>query len=333
MVTATGKTLVGRTERFGFRARIRGLFLRHEALRGYLLLSPTLLVMVGMLIVPLVALVVLSFWTQDYFDLVRTFTLDNYAAIFALAEEGPSDVFAFLANPFGVFENPIYLLLLLRSIKMSLTATVAVVLLAYPMAYFLAFRVHRNKLVWLILITVPFWTSYLLRVFAWKVILGFNGVINSGLMGLGLIDEPLGFLLYNPTAVTLTLAHAWAAFAILPIYVSLEKIDRSLLEAATDLGDGPVRRFFRVTLPLSMPGTIAAILLVFIPTVGDYVTPTLVGGTEGIMIGNIIQSLFGKANNAPLGAAVSIMSMLTITLLACLFLWLVGYGRMRRREA
>src|SRR3546814_6225546 len=113
------------------------------------------------------------------------------------------------------------------------------------MAYFMAFRVTRHKLVWIILITVPFWTSYLLRVFAWKVILGYQGVINSGLQELGLIEDPLEFLLYNPTAVTITLAHAWAAFAILPIYVSLEKIDRSLLEAATDLGDNPVQRFFR----------------------------------------------------------------------------------------
>jgi spermidine/putrescine transport system permease protein len=271
----------------------------------------------------------LSFWTQDYFTLVQSFTLENYRAIFALGDK-PVDL---LSDPFGIFKKPIYLTLLFKSIQMSLLATIAVVMLAYPMAYFIAFRVTRNKMAWLILITAPFWTSYLLRVFSWKVILGFNGVINSGLVSLGLIDQPLEFLLYNPTAVTITLAHAWAAFAILPIYVSLEKIDRSLLEAATDLGDGPVRRFLRVTLPLSMPGTIAAILLVFIPTVGDYITPTLVGGTQGIMVGNIIQSLFGKANNAPLGAALSIVSMLTITLLVCLFLKLTGYSRMSRMEA
>ncbi|WP_246737473.1 ABC transporter permease [Nordella sp. HKS 07] len=297
--------------------------MRSESLRGYLLLSPALLVMAAMLVLPLLALITLSFWTQDYFTLIKDFTVKNYATIFALADR-PVD---FFANPFGMFEKPIYLTLLWRSIKMSLSATILVVLLAYPMAYFLAFSVKRHKLVWLILITVPFWTSYLLRVFAWKVILGFNGVINSGLISLGLIDKPLEFLLYNPIAVTGTLAHSWAAFAILPIYVSLEKIDKSLLEAATDLGDGPLRRFFRVTLPLSMPGLIAAVLLVFIPTVGDYITPTLVGGTEGVMIGNIIQSLFGKANNAPLGAAVSITAMLAITLLVCLFLKLVGTGR------
>jgi spermidine/putrescine transport system permease protein len=213
---------------------------------------------------------------------------------------------------------------------MSAGATAAVVLMAYPIAYFLAFRVDRHKLMWIILITVPFWTSYLLRVFAWKIILGYNGVINSGLISLGIIKEPLEFLLYNPTAVVITLTHAWAAFAILPIYVSLEKIDRSLLEAATDLGDTPRERFWRITFPLSLPGSIAATLLVFIPTVGDYVTPALVGGTSGIMIGNLIQSLFGKANNAPLGAAVSIIMMLSITLVVCVFLGTIGRRRWKQ---
>ena len=137
---------------------------------------------------------------------------------------------------------------------------------------------------------------------------------------MGLLDEPLQFLLYNPTAVVLTLAHAWAAFAILPIYVSLEKIDRSLLEAATDLGDTPTERFWRVTWPLSLPGMVAAGLLVFIPTVGDYVTPKLVGGTTGIMIGNIVQSQFGKANNWPMGAALSVISMVLITILVVTFI-------------
>ncbi|MDZ4735059.1 MAG: ABC transporter permease [Rhodospirillaceae bacterium] len=289
----------------GLWLRWRALLLRYEWIRGYLLLSPTALVMITMLIVPILGLFLLSFWTQEYFEIHRDFTLDNYLKVL------------------DVQENPIYGLLLLKSIRMSLTATIAVVVLAYPMAYYLAFRVTKNKLMWIILITVPFWTSYLLRVFAWKIILGFNGVINSGLITTGILSEPLEFLLYNPPAVTITLAHAWAAFAILPIYVSLEKIDRSLLEAATDLGDTPFERFWRVTFPLSLPGVISATLLVFIPTVGDYVTPTLVGGTSGIMIGNIIQSLFGKANNAPLGAAVSIMSMISITVVVLGFLYFV----------
>lgn len=305
---------------------MQALVQRSDALRGYLLLSPMLVFMFVMVVVPAAALVVLSFWTQKGFEFDMGLTLANYARIFALSGRGIGEA---LADPSSLFANPIYVSVLFRSVVMSLTVTVLVILLAYPMAYFLAFRLRRGKLLWLILITVPFWTSYLLRVFAWKVILGFNGVINSSLIALGLTDKPLEFLLYNPVAVTITLTHAWVAFAVLPIYVSLEKIDRSLLDAATDLGDGAFARFMRVTLPLSLPGTIAAALLVFIPTVGDYVAPTLVGGTSGIMIGNVIQSLFGKTNNAPLGAAVSIVTMLSVTLLVGLFL--AGVGRLRKR--
>jgi len=286
------------------------LYIKSESLKGYTLLSPTLLAMLVGLAMPLIVLLTLSFWIQEYLDFIRTFSLKNYL---------------------DFFQKPIYTKILFKSIRMSGMVTIVTVLLAYPMAYYIAFRVKHNKLIWLILITVPFWTSYLLRVFAWKIMLGYNGVINSGLKTLGILSEPLEFLLYNPTAVVITLAHAWAAFAILPIYVSLEKIDRSLLEASRDLGENTFMTFLRVTLPLSLPGVIAASLLVFIPTVGDYVTPSLVGGPRGIMIGNIIQSMFGKAQNWPLGAAISVMSMLTVTLMVCLFLW--GTHNFRKRVA
>jgi spermidine/putrescine transport system permease protein len=189
------------------------------------------------------------------------------------------------------------------------------------MAYYVAFHVHRRKLLWLVMMTVPFWTSYLLRVFAWKVILGFNGAINSGLKAIGVIDAPLEFLLYSPAAVVITLTHAWAAFAILPMYVSLEKIDRTLFEAATDLGDGPVMRFLRVTLPLSLPGIVAATLIIFIPTVGDFVTPALVGGPDGMMIANIIRAMFGRINDWPMGATLSISMMITIACIAIIYTW------------
>ena len=284
------------------------MYIESESLRGYTLLSPTLLAMLVGLAMPLIVLLTLSFWIQEYLDFVRTFSLKNYL---------------------DFFQKPIYTKILFKSIRMSGMVTFVTVLLAYPMAYYIAFRVKQNKLIWLILITVPFWTSYLLRVFVWKIMLGYNGVINSGLKNLGILTEPLEFLLYNPTAVVITLAHAWAAFAILPIYVSLEKIDRSLLEASQDLGENTFMTFLRVTLPLSLPGVIAASLLVFIPTVGDYVTPSLVGGPRGIMIGNIIQSMFGKAQNWPLGAAISVMSMITVTLMVSLFLW--GTHNFRKR--
>jgi spermidine/putrescine transport system permease protein len=300
---------------------------RYEWLRAYLLLSPTLLLMGLLLVAPLAALLTISFWTQIDFNIDTTFSLRNYR--YLVTPSG--DTTYWLGIPFPL-AHPVYAILLVKSVLLSLATTVAVIGLAYPMAYVLAFRIARHKMLWLILITVPFWTSYLLRVFAWKIVLGYNGAINSGLMWLGWIEKPLEFLLYNPLAVIITLTHAWAAFAILPIYVSLEKIDRSLLEAATDLGDTPWRRFWRVTLPLSAPGTISAALLVFIPTVGDYVTPTLVGGSGGHMIGNAIQSLFGRQNDAPLGAALSVVMMLSVTLLVCLFVWSVGYRKVRAAQ-
>lgn len=294
--------------------------------RGYALLTPAFLVMAVMMVAPLLALLALSFWTQNGFDIDRTPTLANYWTIVE-----PADTpFVWMGIPIP-FKYPPPAVLMIKSIMVSLVATVLVIVLAYPMAYFLAFRIQRNKTLWLVLLTIPFWTSYLLRVFSWKIVLGYNGAINSALKALGIIDRPLEFLLYNPAAVTITLAHAWIAFTVLPIYVSLEKIDRSLLEAATDLGDTRWRRFLKVTLPLSAPGTIGAALLVFIPTVGDYVTPMLVGGPGGTMIGNLIQELFLKQNNAPLGAAVALMMMAVIGVLVAFFLWIIGFRKLRSR--
>ncbi len=272
--------------------------MRHEALRGYTLLSPTLLVMAVGICIPLLILVTMSFWTQQGFDFDATITFANYL---------------------NAANEPMYEALLMRSIMISGGCTLATVVLSYPMAYFVAFHVHQHKMLWIILMTLPFWTSYLLRVFSWKIILGYNGAINSGLKGMGFIDQPLEFLLYSPLAVVITLTHAWAAFAILPMYVSLEKIDRSLLEAATDLGDGPVMRFLRVTFPLSLPGVIAATLIIFIPTVGDYITPALLGGPDGIMLANLIQAQFGKINDWPMGAALAITMMFTVAIFSIVF--------------
>lgn len=302
--------VTGRMTERTWTLRARALFLKHEWLRGYTLLSPTLLVMFCLLALPIMTLVAYSFWSQNFVHIDETFTLKNYETF---------------------FEKWIYGKLLWRSIKMSATVTLVTILLAYPVAYFLAFRVKKNKMTWLILINLPFWTSYLLRVLAWKIMLGNNGVINSTLVDLGFIQAPLEYLLYSRFAVVLTLAHGWAAFAILPIYVSLEKIDRSLLEAAADLGEGPIMRFLRVTLPLSMPGVIAAAVIQFIPTVGDYITPMMVGGTRGIMIGQIIAAQFGAANNWPLGAALTIIMMITITVIVCTFIWLSRWGTVKGR--
>jgi spermidine/putrescine transport system permease protein len=191
------------------------------------------------------------------------------------------------------------------------------VLLAYPVAYYITFRAGDRRAFWLILVTLPFWTSYLLRVFAWKTILGYNGILNSALVTLHIPGAPFESLLYNPGAVVVTLAHAYAAFAILPIFVSLSAIDTKLVEAGLDLGATPATVFRRVILPLSLPGVAAAFVLVFVPTLGDYATPLLVGGPRSTMIGNLIQDQFGSIGDWPAGAAMAVTVMAVLAL---------GYG-------
>ena len=280
-----------------------------EGGRALLLISPPFFYALLLMAFPLGAIILFSFWTQNFMDVDTTFTLNNYRQI---------------------IDQPIYGALLQRSLFVSAVVTVVTVLLAFPIAYFVSFHVRPDrKSLWLFLITIPFWTSYLIRVFLWKVILGYNGVINTGLLNIGLIDEPLTFILYNINAVIITLAHAFAPFAILPIFVALEKIDRSLLEASRDLGENKVMTFFRVTLPLAMPGVVAAVLIVFIPTIGDYVTPELMGGAGGKLIANMIQTQFLALNNAPLGAALAVVAMLSVTAISLVFIllnrrWLRG---------
>jgi len=192
------------------------------------------------------------------------------------------------------FHSAIYLKLFWKSVRLSLLVSVIVVVLAYPVAYFLALSGTKRKYVLLLILIAPFLTSYLLRVLAWKVILGSNGVLNSFLFWTGIRspDHPISQLLYSKFAVVLVLIYVWLPFVALPIFVSLESLDRRLLEAATDLGATRWQAFLRVTLPLSTPGVIAAFLFVFIPTVGEFVTPSLVGGTSGYMYGNQISDLF-----------------------------------------
>lgn len=272
-----------------------------EAKRGLFLVSPTAVYVLLLLAAPLATVLAFSFWTQDFLEIDRSFTLNNYIE---------------------AFSDPIYRTLMLRSIVISGVVTLVTVILAFPIAYFVSFHVRpERKALWIFLITIPFWTSYLLRVFLWKVILGFNGVLNSSLMGLGIVDEPVTFILYNANAVVITLAHAFAPFTILPIYVALEKIDRSFLEASQDLGESAFSTFFRVTLPLAMPGVVAAVLIVFIPTIGDYVTPRLVGGPNGLMIANMIQTQFLKLNNAPMGATLAVLAMCAVTAISLIFLF------------
>src|SRR3954452_18245130 len=194
-----------------------------------------------------------------------------------------------------LLHSSVYLRLFWKSVKMSLIVSAIIVLLAYPLAYYLALSGTKRKYVLLLLLIAPFLTSYLLRVLAWKVILGNQGVINSFLVWTGLRepDHPISQLLYSRFAVMLVLGYIWLPFVALPIFVSLESLDQRLLEAASDLGASRWQTFRRVTLPVSLPGVVAAFLFVFIPTLGEFITPSLVGGTSGYMYGNQIVDLFG----------------------------------------
>lgn len=246
---------------------------------------------------PLVVL--LSLRIDDGTMMGGGFTLENYRALWA----------------------PLYARVLTRSLVIAGSASLLTILAAYPVAAFIAFHAGRWRALLLSAVTLPFWTSYLLRVFAWKAILGYNGAINSALMDLHLIEAPLQALLYRPPAVLITLAHAYAAFAVLPITVSLRAIDPRLLEAGRDLGAGPLRLFLRIVLPLSAPGMLAAFVIVFIPTMGDYTAPALVGGLSSTMIGNLIEGQFASVGDWPFGATLSVLVM-AVALLVVLVLLL-----------
>jgi spermidine/putrescine transport system permease protein len=280
-----------------------GRFRDTEAASGLALISPTAIYAILLLAAPLATIIIYSVLTDGELTIIKDFTLGNYIE---------------------TWTNRIYRSIMFRSLSVSIAVTILTVLLAYPVAYFVSFHVAPDKKsLWLFLITIPFWTSYLIRVFLWKVILGYNGVINSGLITAGIIDEPLTAISYNVQAFVVTLAHAYAPFAILPIFVALEKIDRSLLEAGQDLGESKFRTFLRVTLPLSVPGVAAAVLIVFIPTIGDYVTPNLIGGGKIPMIANVIEKLMLKGDNKPLGSAIAVSAMIIVTLVSLLFLFLI----------
>lgn len=265
-------------------------------------MTPPTLWLVALLVIPLLTMVLFTFRAGSFGEASQQFTLLNYREFFA-------------NRP---FHN-----LLWRSILTASWVGALSVALAYPVAYYLAFQAGEMRLTLLTLIIIPAWTSYLLRVLAWKIILGSGGVLNALVQSLGLADQSLPFFLYNRTAVVITLVYTWIPFVALPIYAALERIDASLLESARDLGAESWEVFLRVTLPLSLPGVIAGFLFVFIPTVGEYVTPSLVGGPRGIMYGNIIQDQFLSALDWPMGSLMSLAMLIAVLVPIFLFSRLV----------
>jgi spermidine/putrescine transport system permease protein len=219
-------------------------------------------------------------------------------------------------NYIQLIRNPIYLSVLFRSIRIAAAVTLLALVLGYPLAYFLSFHAPKRKDLLYQLVIIPLWASYLVRGYAWKTILGSDGVLNGLLQYLHITHHPVEFFLYSPFAVVLTLTHIYTPFTFLPIYASLEHVPRNLVEASHDLGASPWSTFRRVILPLSLPGVLAGATFAFVLTLGDFLAPLLVGGASGIMISNIVVSLFGAAYNWPLGAAISLcMLLLVMTLL------------------
>jgi spermidine/putrescine transport system permease protein len=221
-----------------------------------------------------------------------------------------------LQNYLQLTRNPIYLQVLFRSMRIAASVTVFALLLGYPLAYYLSFYAAKRKDLLYQLVIIPLWASYLVRGYAWKTILGSDGVLNGFLQYLHITHHPVEFFLYSPFAVIITLTHIYTPFTLLPIYASLEHIPRNLVEASHDLGASPWSTFRRVILPLSLPGVLAGATFAFVLTLGDFLAPLLVGGPSGIMISNVVVSLFGAAYNWPLGAAISFgMMLLVVTLL------------------
>lgn len=273
-----------------------------EARTGLKLISPTAIYVILLLAVPLATVLIYSVLTGGRGNVSLPVTFENYSELWS---------------------KSVYGYIMFKSLMVALVVTAITVLLAYPVAYFVSFHVKpERKSLWLFLITIPFWTSYIIRVSLWFVILGYGGVLDSTLMSLGIMDTQLNVASYSILSIIIVLAHAYAPFAVLPIFVSLEKVDRSLLEAGQDLGESRWVTFLRVTLPLSMPGVIAAALIVFIPTVGDYVTPELVGDGKEPMIANLIETQLLKLQNFPQGSAFAVVSMLMVGIVSVAFvLW------------
>jgi spermidine/putrescine transport system permease protein len=232
---------------------------------------------------------------------------------------------AFLANYLRSFET-VYLKIGWRSLWMAALTTALCLIVSFPAAYYLAILAPRRwKGLLLGLVVVPFWTSFLIRTYAWMFILRTQGLLNLVLMGSGLLHRPLE-LLYTQTAVMIGLVYGELPFMILPLYASLEKLDRSLLEAASDLGAGRSQSFWRVTVPLSLPGIAAGIVLVFIPSLGQFVVSDLLGGARGMLLGNLIQNQFAVARNKPFGSAIA------FELMAAVLVLLLAYAAFAKRR-
>jgi spermidine/putrescine transport system permease protein len=261
----------------------------------YILLAPLLLWLFLFLVLPYCFILTQSVLTTDDFGkVIYHFNLDSYIKIFT---------------------NPLYYETLTRTFIYAIIVALACILLSLPLAYFIAFKVTKHKSFYYTLIVLPFWMSYIVRAYAWKIILGEQGIFNSSLMNLGIIDKPLRFVLYSDFSVILCLIYIFLPFVCIPIYTSFEQISKSLVEASKDLGANSWKTFWKVIFPLILPGVISGGTLALVLTLGDFLAASLLGGPNTLFISNIVQNLFGTSNDKPLGSAVGVVLLVLVFLL------------------
>ncbi len=258
--------------------------------------SGPLLWMIAFLFVPYAVMFTYSFYSRQFPAIIPDFQFGNYISLVT---------------------DPQYYQVLLRTLKIASLVSIAALAIAYPLTYYLVFKVKsaRVRSILYVAVIVPLWVSYLLRAYTWKTILGSEGVINSFLIWIGVLDEPADVFLYSQFAMVIVLTYIYIPFLVMPVYTSLEKIPRNLIEASKDLGVGHWQTFLRITLPLSVPGILAGMTFTFCLTMGDFVAPFLIGGPDGLMIANVVQTQFGTAFNWPLGSA---LSMVLLVLVLCI---------------
>jgi len=280
------------------------LFRESTVAQGMALISPTTIYLLLFMILPMILVAVLSFMARGtYGNVIYSFNFQNYTRLV----------------------DPIYLRILLYSMGVGLATMLFTVLIGYPLAYFIARSPVRQRSLYLFLILLPFWTNFIIRIYAWIMILRTEGLLNTFLLNLGLIKIPLD-ILYTPTAVLIGMVYEFLPFMVLPLYTSLEKIENAQLEAAADLGARPWRAFLRITLPLSIPGMIAGSILVFIPAMGMFVVPDLMGGAKTVLVGNVIRNQFLTSRDWPFGAAGSVFLLILTLVFTLYYTRKAGFG-------
>ncbi|MGL5113073.1 MAG: ABC transporter permease [Flavobacterium sp.] len=258
----------------------------------YILIFPLLLWLFLFLVLPYLFILTQSFVsTDDFGNVVYKLNIDSYLKIFT---------------------NPLYYETLIRTFLYAIIVAIVCIILSLPLAYFIAFKVAKNKSFYYTLIVLPFWMSYIVRAYAWKVILGENGIFNSSLINMGIIDKPLRFVLYSDFSVILCLIYIFLPFVCIPIYTSFEQISKSLVEASKDLGANSWVTFRRVIFPLILPGVISGGTLALVLTLGDFLAASLLGGPNTLFISSIVQNLFGTSNDKPLGSAVGVVLLILV---------------------